>query len=314
MEDLLSNLNRRPAVHRLTSGAFLKGPVWINPRTLVVPLMPMGFGHAVAYACQYEEEILNCSVLPQVVERLAAQGKDAMPVLAFARFVDEERSPELMEAEAMPDLVRAEQLVGWISGDYLQDFALIVAATDEIYVRTVPPQSRRRLLLGPGNTGTDLKRNIDNIRDAADRDVRFAFALSLYRDALHETNKQFKIARLFSVLEALAYALKSGDIGSRDAVRKMLRLENGATGEISYGGRSIRYERVVLAGRLRDSLFHGAPFTREDMRVEFHDSYDLLTDQPDALISDLMADCELEFARWGNNASVARTAAEGGRV
>jgi hypothetical protein len=52
------------------------------------------------------------------------------------------------------------------------------------------------------------------------------------------------------------------------------------------------------------------PFTRDDLTTVLRDSFDLLTDRPDALINALMADCELEFARWGNNASIARAAAE----
>jgi hypothetical protein len=41
-----------------------------------------------------------------------------------------------------------------------------------------------------------------------------------------------------------------------------------------------------------------------------HSDFDVLNEQPDALIRDLLADCEIEFARWGNNASAGRTAAE----
>jgi hypothetical protein len=99
-----------------------------------------------------------------------------------------------------------------------------------------------------------------------------------------------------------------GGIGSRTAIRKMLGLENGATGEI-HGGRTVKFERIELAGRLRDQIFHGAPFGSKDLSTEWRDSYDLLGDQPDQLISALMADCELEFARWGNNASVVRASA-----
>ena len=90
----------------------------------------------------------------------------------------------------------------------------------------------------------------------------------------------------------------------------MLGLQAGATGEINYGGRTVRFERIELAGRLRDRIFHGVRFERNDLSTEWRDSFDLLSDQPDELISALMSDCELEFARWGNNASVARTKAD----
>jgi hypothetical protein len=309
-EEITAASRRRPAVHRLTYGAFLQGHVWVAPNTLVVPLAPMGFAHAGTYACQYHRELLGVDVQPPAVEAISRSGADALPVLAFIHFTVEQRSPERMEAEALPELGRAEQLIGWISGNYLHDFSFIMAAVDEIYIRLLPPAASRRMLLGPGNVGEALQRNIEKIRDLAAGDERFAYALSLYRDALHETNKLFKIARLFAVLEALAYALKAGGVGSRDAVRRMLGLEAGAFGEVNYDGKTVRYERVALAGQLRDRLFHGARFTRDDLPAPYRDSFDLLTDQPDVLIRDLMTDCELEFARWGNNASVARTAAD----
>ena len=215
-----------------------------------------------------------------------------------------------MERDAQPKLDRAEQLVGWITGDYLSDFAYLTATSEDYYLRLVPPHSRRRMLLGPGNIGEDLGRNLNSINEAADEDEHFAFALSLYRDALHEANQLFKIARLFSVLEALAYALKAGGVGSRRAIRTMLDLEAGAVGETSYGGRTIRFERIELSGRLRDKLFHGVQFRREELNDEWRDSYDLLTDKPEILVDALMSDCELQFARWGNNNSIAREAAQ----
>ena len=309
-ESIEEIINRRPAVHRLTYGAYLQGHLWVTPKTIAIPLAPMGFDHATNYAFRYHDELLRVNIEPAQAQAIQAQGKDSLPVLSFIYFTDETQSPETMEAEAFADLGRAEQLVGWISGDYLQDFAFVIAATDRIYIRLLPPHSQRRQMLGPGNVGPALQSNITNILQLAEKDERFAYALSLHRDALHEPNKLFKIARLFNVLEALAYALKVGGVGSRDAVRKLLGLESGALGQISYAGKTISYDRIALAGQLRDRVFHGSQFTRDQLPAAHRDSFDVLNEQPDALIRDLLADCELEFARWGNNASAGRTAAE----
>ena len=140
------------------------------------------------------------------------------------------------------------------------------------------------------------------------------FALGMYREALHEQNQLFKIARLFGVLEALAYALKDKETPSRKAIRKMLGLEDGAVCEVRYAGRTVRYDRIELAGLLRNRVFHGVPFRREHLQAEWRDSFDILTDQPGTLASALMRDCELQFARWANNTSLARAAAEERRV
>jgi hypothetical protein len=268
----------------------------------------MGFNNAANYAIEYHKMVAGFAPDQATVEELHAQGAEALPVITFVHS-EIDGDALAMENAASPHLERAEQLIGWISGDYLNEFAYFTAATTGYCFRLVPPQSHRRLLLGPGNVGEALAQNIKNIGSLADADERFAFALSLYRDALHEKNLHFKIARLFSVLESLSYALKKGN-GSRSAIRTMLRLEHGAVGEGSYAGRKIRYERIELAGRLRDKLFHGVPFERKELSEEWRESFDLLSERPEVIASDLMADCELEFARWGNNASVARAAAE----
>ena len=88
-------------------------------------------------------------------------------------------------------------------------------------------------------------------------------------------------------------------------------LAAGATGEIALGdGRKIRFDRVELAGRLRDKLFHGVPFKRSDLPAEWRDGFDLIQEHPGRLIDCLKSDCELEIANWANGASVARSAAE----
>ncbi|MFN3348198.1 hypothetical protein [Pseudorhodoplanes sp.] len=308
--DVTAILRRRPAAHRLTYGAFIQGNFWADDRTFVLPLKPMGFRHAVQYAAQYHELVDGSIRETKILDLLATQGIEALPVIAFVYFANTSDEPQAIEREGRERFESAEQLVGWITGDYLNEFAYLSATSSQYFLRMVPPHSRRRLLLGPGNIGPALANNINKLRELTALDDRFAFAPSLYRDALHERNLLFKAARLFGVLEALAYALKADGVGSRKAVRKMLGLESGALGEISDGGRKIRFDRIELSGRLRDKLFHGAPFRRNDLSEEWRDSFDILSDFPEHLVSSLMSDCELEFARWGNGASAARKAAD----
>ena len=76
-------------------------------------------------------------------------------------------------------------------------------------------------------------------------------------------------------------------------------------------GVELVYDRIELSGRLRDKLFHGSPFRREDLKEEWRGGFDLIVDNPEILVLDLMGDCELEISKWANNSSRARTAAEG---
>ncbi len=107
----------------------------------------------------------------------------------------------------------------------------------------------------------------------------------------------------------LAYALKDGDTGSRRAVKIMLGLENGAKTNLQVGGRKISYDRIEIAGRLRDKFFHGSPFREEDLIEEARPVFFLIEHHPQMIADTLLADCELALARWANGASPARTAA-----
>lgn len=72
-------------------------------------------------------------------------------------------------------------------------------------------------------------------------------------------------------------------------------------------GVQCQYDRVELAGRIRDKLFHGAPFDAAELTSDARRAYEYLAGHPDQLKDLLLADCELEFARWANGASRGQT-------
>ena len=141
-------------------------------------------------------------------------------------------------------------------------------------------------------------RSIVQIRQAADEDVRFAFAMAMFADAAYEPNPLFKVCRLFNVLESLAYALKN-NVGSRRAVKIMLGLEDGAMCNVQVDGREISYDRIEIAGRLRDKLFHGTPFREQDLIPEARPVFHLIEHRPEMIADTLLADCETRACKMG---------------
>jgi hypothetical protein len=131
----------------------------------------------------------------------------------------------------------------------------------------------------------------------------------MFADAAHEPNPLFKVCRLFNVLESLAYALKDGDTRSRRAVKIMLGLEDGAMCNQQVDDRRISYDRIEIAGRLRDKYFHGSPFREEDLNEEARPVFYLIENRPQIIADALLGDCEIALARWANDASPARNAA-----
>jgi hypothetical protein len=215
-----------------------------------------------------------------------------------------------LEREALPRIDAIRQAVSWATGNEVAPYALITATSNETFFRLLPPHVTQRHRLGP-ETQSDFTARLAHILALAEENDRFAFALSMLHDATREVNPQFKIARLFACLEALAYKLKSGDRSSRRAVRFMLGLDEGGTSQVTFDGQTVRYDAIELAGLIRDKLFHGAPIEEKDYRGVPAAAFSLLRSQPDQVVGELRSHCELEIARWANDASTARAVGEG---
>ncbi|MCK2086749.1 hypothetical protein MXC99_00885 [Thauera aromatica] len=309
-EKAAEQISRRPAVHRLCYGAFLQSPIWISPDVLAVPLASLGFNTEVGYVASYLRQFFGVELTSEQTTAGLAQGAESLPVITVIYFPAVSAPSEVLEAAAHAKIEQAEQIIAWVSGERLTEFAY-VTLTDQAppFFRMVPPHSRRRQHLGFGNTAKALQEKVDRIREAAEEDPRFAFAMSLFADATREKNPLFKVCRLFNVLESLAYALKGEEIKSRRAVKIMLNLEDGAMCHLQVDGREISYDRIEIAGRLRDKFFHGTPFREKDLIPEARSVFYLIEHHPELIADTLMADCELALARWANNASPARDAA-----
>jgi hypothetical protein len=300
-------LQHRPAVHQLCAGAFIQELVPLGEHTTAVPLVPLGYETEARYTAQYAKEIVGAAINGPAVSALKQQGADAHPVIALVVRNKIDAQPADLEHVVMPLLDRARSVLSWATGEVPEPFALITATRTQTYFRLTPKQSRRRQRLGLGNTGTDFEAALHSLMKYAEEDERFAFALSMYRDALREQDPQFRAARHFSCLEALAYRIKD-DAGtgkkSRQRVRRLLGLEAGAVSRATDGAIQYEYDRVEIAGRIRDKLFHGAPFRpAEDLNAPAAKAYEYLLKHPEQLGEMLQTDCELEFARWSNGAS-----------
>lgn len=301
---------KRPSVHRLCYGAYLQSPIWTSPDVLAVPLAALGFEAQLGYTATYLRQFFEVNLTPNEVQAAWKPGAKALPVIAVIHYPEASASPDELEAGARASLERAEQIIAWVTGDRLIEFAYItVNEQAPPFFRMVPPHSRRRQRLGFGNTDEAFQGSVDRIRHAADENPHFAFAMAMLADAAHEPNPLFKVCLLFNVLESLAYALKKGgEVGSRQAVKIMLGLENGAMCNTHMDGHEITYDRIEIAGRLRDKFFHGVPFREEDLIAEARPVFYLIEHHPQMIADDLLTDCELALTRWANDASPARDA------
>ena len=302
--DLLQALRRRPAVHQLCYGAFVQGPFWLSDELLLAPLKALGFAAQAHYTIQYTHEIVGAVVDGEAVASLQAQGVAVLPVVSVVRFLSVDASPPELEKMAEQSLVRARRLLGWISGEESTPFAVATATAAGSSFRLLPPHSRTRRRLGFGNVGPAYDALVSAAFQAAQRDDRFEFALSLLHDALREANPLFRIARFFNCLECLASGLKAkhGE-KSRMAVKELLGLQDGAVSETHIAGEKYRFDPVEIGGRIRDKLFHGVQYREDHLNEENRPVWRLLETYPETIATALQEFCELEIARWANGAS-----------
>lgn len=303
-DQILSALRKRPAVHQLCYGIYIQEPIWVQTDLLAVPLQALGFASQANYTTQYAREIAGAPVDQEMHTKLVAQGESSLPIVAVVYFPITDAAPEELERLANPILVQARRILGWTSGDEIIPFALVTSTTKHSFFRMLLPASRQRQRLGFGNTGDAYHSQIMRIGEAAKQDEHFEFALSLLHDALREANTQFKIARLFNCLECLAYKLKSkhGE-KSRRAVKDLLGLPDGAMSEVHVNGQRYRFDVIEISGRLRDKLFHGVPFSEEDLNLESRPVFRLLETDPETILDSVLSYCEIEIARWANGVS-----------
>jgi hypothetical protein len=302
---LLNALRRKPAVHQLCSGAFLQEPLVLRESLLATPLAALGFDTEANFTRQYVTEVLGGEVSADRYQELLTQGAHAHPVIAITAYREISAAPAELEKVVDKDLIRARQLITWASGDEVTPFAMVTANTEGTFFRLIAPQSRRRQRLGFGNTGDDFYSQLARIDAALDEDEHFALGLSLFHDAVREENPRFRIARFFNVLECLAYKLKK-ERASRAAIRYMLDLEGGAMVEIADGSNSFRFDVIEIGGRVRDALLHGSAFRPQDLNLASRPAYTLYEERPQEIVGPLQSYCELEIARWANNASRGR--------
>lgn len=296
-------IQKRPSVHLLCYGCYLQAPIKMSDSEAFIPLQPLGFEEPAKWLAIYAKEC-GAGVDTAGVEQLVGQGKDANPCVAIVIALPHWSSPEAAEGAVQNRLERLRSLLSWATGNHVEPFGYVTLGPEksESYFRLLPPDNTRRTRLGFGNTGQDFIQSITSILKRADRDEHFAFVLSMVHDANHEKNVRFQIARYFSCLEALAYRIKKGQ-GARDAVRQLLGLEKGRTGQASIGGRKYDYDVVLGAGILRDFLFHGVPLDFSKAKPEEKDTFDLISKHPKTVSSDLRSRVELEIMRWSNGAS-----------
>jgi hypothetical protein len=297
-------LRQRPAVHQLCIGSWLQAAFKMAKDVWAIPLKPLGFADEVSYLAGYAQQVVSAPVDRGAVQQLLQSSAETQPVVVLCVLLTIDASAKALEEASTARLSNARRVLSWCSASDVTPIGTVIATNDNTFFNPTPPSTtNRRILFGLGETESDFQAALLRIADRADSDERFAFALSLYHDSLKEENPEFRIARFFNVLEALAFKLKSSASPSRRAVKQLLGLADGATCHVRFEEGEYRFDAIEIAGRLRDRIFHGAPFEERDLNVESRPAFGLIRSHPAELAGMIRDYCELELRRWANGKS-----------
>jgi len=151
-------------------------------------------------------------------------------------------------------------------------------------------------------------------------DEQLHFFVTIIEQASELNNEYFRIARLYSALEAMAGAITSQfERGAdrpmkRTAIRFMLGyfLELDIPRFTINENADFEFDHIELAGRVRDKIFHGGGILRRgDVPEKLRDGVDLLHVRPDLIAHALRRDCEKEISGWASPQSRAWQAQNG---
>jgi len=300
---LLTLLRRSPAIHCLYAGVFLQEPLPLADDLLITPLQPLGKLAEADFLASFSH-MIGLPVPASSTHALAREAKGHRPVVAVSIFVTVPATVEQLEQLAQPRLGVAEPVLAWASANRPLPLGYVAVLEGHSHLKLAAfGEPVHRIRLGLSNRGEDFLGQIRALMTASETDENLAFALSLYRDAIGEQNPEFRIARYFACLEALAYRFKAGSVGSRNAVRQLFLPEVSVTDQIEHEGRTYSVDVIEIAGRLRDKLFHGVPFAEGGLRDDLRWYFTLLKNEPERLASHVAALCELELSRWAQGRS-----------
>jgi len=138
-------------------------------------------------------------------------------------------------------------------------------------------------------------------------DQQLHYFMEMLKQTYSVDDYQFRIARLFSILEAMAgpiqgqFEKQTGTPSARTAIRFMLGyfLEFDIPRFTILPSREFEFDHIELAGRLRHKIFHGGgELAYGDVPQSLRSGVDLVKLRPDMIAHQLRKDCERELHKW----------------
>lgn len=296
--ELDKHIRRRPAVQRICVGAYLQQPMFLAADVLAVPLSAVGYAGMARLLVEYLMNDLELRVTPEEVQRLIDTGKAAHPAVALVWHAAKDETAQVLLGSSAVALGRAQRMLSLVSGDRADVVANLVLHTQDQVYELLPPASRRRQRLWLSREDANaFERSVVRLADLQEGDPRIALALQLYLDAVNDKSHEFRLIKLFNVLECLASVHKKDGVGSRDAVRVLLNVKAGQHWAVEFKDAKIAFDLIAVAGKFRDVLMHGSRVEKDTFAAPDRGVIDVLAYEPYKLADELQRTVDDYFQR-----------------
>lgn len=310
--------NRRSFVEIL-SGPSLARTIYYDANTAAFPLFPLGNRAVVDFGVS----VLNGLGVPTDHAFIAEANRQGEPfndltVIIYTGLSDQEFDLAATGSSTYTDRVRS-LLSFYTAGSHTIIMRFKWTKPEQGHAEFVAPPYRRGII----NRYTDDPVSVELLgRCVTDRisDDRLHYFIELLVQSHAIEDEQFRIARLFSILELLSGPIKSqfNKQGHEKATRTAIRFMLGYFVDFDIPrftllpDREFEFDHIELAGRLRDKIFHGGgTLDATDVATILQPGVELLKLRPGMISHQLRKDCEREIGRWATGESRARQASEG---
>jgi len=299
-------VDKRRAFIELCVGPALGRVIELDPRTAAFPLKPLGNNSNVNYGADFIR-LLGVPIDRAFHEKATTEGRSfhGVTALVYCDQTDEEfqRATQGLSTHT----ARSRALISFfLAGELVPIIRFAWYAERKGAAEFLAPRSLRGL---PKRQPDDPVNPtfLEKVHVTAETDNLFHYYLGILQAAQGEVDAAFRIARLFTLLEALAAPISSSlsrdgeKVGSRTGIRVLL----GYYVEFDIPIFTVddvtiyEFDHVELAGQLRDRLFHGGSnLKEEDVKDAVKPGVQLLNTNANMIAHALRRDCERELVGY----------------
>lgn len=287
-DELDKHIRRRPSVQQICLGGYLQQAMFVTADILAVPLSAVGYEGVAKLVGEYVSADLDVHITVKEVQEFIETGKPAYPGVALVWHPANDSTTDELVNSASKTFARAQRVLSWVTGDRLDVVASIVLHENGQRYELFPPKSKNRHRLWfSKKEALSFQTRVVQLAEISESDSRLSLALQLYLDAICDRSEEFKLVKLYNVLECLASGHKKDGVGSRDAIRKMLNIMPGQYCSVEHKGKQVNFDLVSVVGIIRDKIMHGSKIKKESFAKQDRDAFDIIVYAPFKLSHEL---------------------------